>query len=71
MLAESYRKSEKLKGQGDAEAISVYAAAFEKDPEFYSFVRTLQTYEKSLRKNTTVVLPSDSEFFRYLSPRAK
>ena len=71
MLAESYRKSEKLKGQGDAEAISVYAAAFEKDPEFYSFVRTLQTYEKSLRKNTTVVLPSDSEFFQYLSPRAK
>jgi len=71
LLAESYRKAEKLKGEGDAEAIKIYAEAFEKDPEFYAFVRTLETYEKSLRRDTTVILPSDSEFFRYLSPRAK
>jgi membrane protease subunit HflC len=71
LLAESYRQAEKLRGEGDAEAIKVYAQAFEKDPEFYSFVRTLESYEKSLRKDTTVVLPSDSEFFRYLSPPAK
>jgi len=68
ILAESYRKAEKLKGQGDAEAIKIYAEAFEKDPEFYSFVRTLEAYKKSLKKDTTVVLPSDSEFFRHLSP---
>ena len=71
LLAESYRQAEKLKGEGDAEAIKVYADAFEKDPEFYSFVRTLETYEKSLGRDTTVILPSDSEFFRYLSPRKK
>ncbi len=71
LLAESYKEAEKLKGEGDAEAIKVYAQAFEKDPEFYSFVRTLESYEKSLRKDTTVVLPSDSEFFQYLSPPAK
>ena len=71
LLAESYRQAEKLKGEGDAEAIKVYAEVFEKDPEFYSFVRTLEAYEKSLRRDTTVVLPSDSEFFQYLSPRAK
>ena len=71
LLAESYRKAEKLKGEGDAEAIRIYAEAFEQDPEFYSFVRTLEAYEKSLGKGTTIVLPSDSEFFRYLSPPTK
>ncbi|UCC23275.1 MAG: protease modulator HflC [Planctomycetota bacterium] len=68
LLAESYRDAEKLKGEGDAEAIKIYAEAFEKDPEFYSFVRTLEAYEKSLGQETTVVLPSDSEFFQYMSP---
>ncbi len=68
MLAESYRLAEKLKGEGDGEAIKIYAEAFEKDPEFYAFVRTLEAYEKSLRQDTTIIMPSDSEFFRYLSP---
>ncbi len=71
LLAESYRQAEKLKGEGDAEAIKIYAEAFEKDPEFYSFVRTLEAYKRSLREGTTVVLPSDSEFFQYLSPPTK
>ncbi|HUV40987.1 MAG TPA: protease modulator HflC [Sedimentisphaerales bacterium] len=71
LLAESYRQAEKLKGEGDAAAIKIYAEAFEKDPEFYTFVRTLEAYEKSLRQDTTVVLPSDSEFFQYLSPPTK
>jgi len=71
LLAESYRTAEKLKGEGDGEAIKIYAQAFEKDPEFYSFVRTLQAYEKSLKKDTTVILPSDSEFFQYLAPAVK
>jgi len=65
LLAESYREAEKLKGEGDAEAIKIYAQAFEMDPEFYSFVRTLEAYEKSLGGETTIVLPSDSEFFQY------
>jgi membrane protease subunit HflC len=71
LLAESYRQSEKLKGEGDAEAIKIYAEAFEKDPEFYAFVRTLEAYSKSLKQDTTIILPGDSEFFRYLSPPAK
>ncbi len=71
LLAKSYRDAEKLKGEGDAAAIKIYAEAFEKDPEFYSFVRTLEVYEKALDKGTTIVLPSDSEFFRYLSPPTK
>jgi len=71
LLAESYRQAEKLKGDGDAEAIKIYAEAFEKDPEFYAFVRTLEAYKKSLGQNTTIVLPSDSELFQYLSPPTK
>ncbi len=68
LLAESYRQAEKLKGEGDAEAIKIYAEAFEKDPGFYAFIKTLEAYEKSLGSNTTVILPSNSEFFQYLSP---
>ena len=68
LLAESYRQAEKLKGEGDAEAIKIYAEAFEKDPQFFAFVRTLEAYGKSLKRDTTIVLPSDSEFFQYLSP---
>jgi len=71
LLAISYKEAEKLKGEGDAEAIKIYAEAFEKDPEFYAFVRTLEAYEKSLRRDTTVILSSDSEFFQYLSPPTK
>ena len=71
LLAESYRIAEKLKGEGDAEAIKIYAEAFEKDPEFYAFVRTLKAYEKSLKRDTTIVLSSDSELFQYLSPPMK
>lgn len=71
LLAESYKEAEKLKGDGDAGAIKIYAEAFEKDPEFYGFVRTLEAYGKSLSRDTTIVLPSDSEFFQYLSPPTK
>jgi membrane protease subunit HflC len=68
LLAESYKLAEKTKGEGDAEAVKIYAQAYEKDPEFYSFVRTLEAYAKSLGKETTIILPSDSEFFKYLNP---
>jgi len=68
LLAEAYMNAEKLKGEGDAEALRIYAEAYKKDTEFYSFVRTLEAYEKSLGEGTTVVLPSDSEFFQYFNP---
>jgi len=71
LLADSYMKAEKTKGQGDAEALKIYAQAYEKDPEFYSFVRTLEAYGKSLGQGTTIVLPGDSEFFQYFSPPKK
>ena len=68
MLADAYMQAEKTKGEGDAEAVKIYAQAYEKDPEFYSFIRTLEAYAKSLGKETTIILPDKSEFFKYLSP---
>lgn len=71
LLAEAYREAEKVRGEGDAGAITIYAEAFEKDPEFFAFIRTLEAYERSLGRDTTVILPSDSEFFQYLNPPTK
>ena len=67
LLADSYRRAQELKGKGDAEAIKIYAQALEEDPEFYSFLRTLEVYRKALTGGTTMVLSSDSELFQYLS----
>ena len=66
ILATAYETGEKLKGEGDAEATSIYANAFGKDAEFYAFTRRLQAYEKILSKDTTLVLSSDSELLSYL-----
>ncbi|HIC91467.1 MAG TPA: protease modulator HflC [Syntrophaceae bacterium] len=67
ILADAYKQAQKIKGEGDAEAIKIYAKAFEKDPEFYDFLRTLEAYKKTIDKETTFVLGSDSELFKYLN----
>lgn len=70
LLANAYETEQKLKGEGDAESIRIYAEAFGKDEEFYNFVRSLEAYEASLKKDDTLVLSSKSELFRYLkSPK--
>ena len=66
ILATAYESSEKLKGEGDAEATSIYANAFGKDAEFYAFTRRLQAYEKILTNDTTLILNPDSELLNYL-----
>ena len=66
ILAAAYESSEKLKGEGDAEATSIYANAFGKDAEFYAFTRRLQAYEKILSNDTTLLLNPDSELLNYL-----
>ena len=55
ILAKAYRGAQITMGEGDAEAIKIYAEAFEKDPEFYKFLRTLESYKKILNEKTTVV----------------
>lgn len=68
LVAEARAESEVLRGQGDATAAGIYAAAYGKDADFYAFVRSLEAYRKTLGENTTLVVPPDHEFFRFLDP---
>ncbi|WCE95012.1 protease modulator HflC [Acidithiobacillus ferriphilus] len=65
IMADAYRQQEELKGQGDAEAASIYGAAYGKDPAFFSFYRSLETYRHSLGSKDILVLSPDSPFFKY------
>ena len=68
LLAKAYEAAQKLRGAGDAEAAHIYAEAYSKDPEFFSFYRSLQAYRDSLGGGDQVlVLEPDSEFFKYFN----
>jgi modulator of FtsH protease HflC len=66
ITAEAERDAQIRRGQGDAEAIRIYAEAYGRDPEFFELVRTLEAYRASLGEGTTLVLSPDGPFFRYL-----
>jgi membrane protease subunit HflC len=67
IVAEAYRDAQKIKGEGDAQASRIYAEAFQRNPEFYSFYRSLEAYRQSLRsKGDVMVLDPSSDFFKYL-----
>ncbi|HEX3098797.1 MAG TPA: protease modulator HflC [Usitatibacter sp.] len=67
IVAEAYRDAQRVKGEGDAQASRIYAEAFGKNPEFFSFYRSLEAYRQSLRgKGDVMVLDPNSEFFKYL-----
>ncbi|MGB9616475.1 MAG: protease modulator HflC [Desulfomonilaceae bacterium] len=71
ILAEAYRKGAVLRGEGDAEATGIYAAAYGRDKEFYSFIRHLEVYKQILGAEATVLMKPDSSLLRYLySPGA-
>jgi len=66
IVSEAHKQSEIIRGEGDAERNKIFAEAFQKDPEFFAFYRSMQAYAKSLADlGTTLVLSPDSEFFRY------
>lgn len=67
ILAEAYKTAETTRGEGDAEAVKIYAESFNKDPEFYKFLRTLDAYKITFKDKTTALLSADSEFLKYLS----
>jgi modulator of FtsH protease HflC len=66
ILAEAYKTSQTAMGQGDAKAFAIYIKAYQKDIEFFEFMRTMDAYKKALDKQTTLVLSPDSEFLKYL-----
>ncbi|MBM3200668.1 protease modulator HflC [Candidatus Woesearchaeota archaeon] len=71
ILSEAYKKSKEIEGKADAEATKIYAEAFQKDPELYNLLRTLEFYKKTLGDKSTLVLSTDSEYFRLLTEKGK
>lgn len=73
IIAEAYRDAQRTKGQGDARASAAYAAAFQQNPEFYAFYRSLEAYRQSFRsKSDVMVLDPSSEFFKFFkNPNAR
>lgn len=66
ITSDAYRRSQEIKGRADAKAANIYAAAYNKDPSFYRFMKTMEVYKKTLDKETVLVLSTDGEFLKYL-----
>ena len=69
ITSEAYRTAQEIKGDADAKATNIYANAYNKDPEFYSFLQTLETYKETLTGETWLILGTDSDYLRYLKER--
>lgn len=65
--SEAYRESAEIRGDADATAAAIYADAYNRDPEFYSFYRSLEAYRNSISDNSKMVLSTDSDFYRYFA----
>jgi membrane protease subunit HflC len=66
IYSEAYKTSEKIRGKADAQATKIYANAYRQDPEFYSFLKTLDVYKETIGENNRVILTTDTELYRYL-----
>lgn len=66
ITSKAKREAQEIKGKADAEAAGIYASAYNRDPEFYAFSKTLETYKDTLGKNTRMILSSDSPLYQYL-----
>ncbi len=64
--SEAYKVAEEVKGKGDAEATDIYADAYNRDPDFYAFMKTLDTYKNTVDKDSTLILTTNSEYLKYL-----
>lgn len=67
ILAEAYKTEQDTRGEGDAFAAKTYALAFNRDPGFYSFIRSMQAYKNSFKSDTTILLSEDSDFLEFLN----
>lgn len=66
IISRAHAEAERIKGMADAEAAKIYADNYNKDPEFYKFMRTLESYKKTLSNKPTIIIPLDSPFAKYL-----
>ena len=71
ITSEAYKTAQEIQGEADAEATRIYALAYNLDPEFYQFMKTLETYVASLDTETWMLLSTDAEFLKYLKSSAK
>ena len=62
----AYRRAQEVRGKADAEATKIYGNAFNKDPEFYAFSRTLEAYKEGRNENSVLILTTDSDYYKYL-----
>ncbi len=67
ITAEANEQSQKLRGEGDASRNTIYAQAYNKDPEFFAFYRSMQAYEEAVKDGTPIVISPDSDFFKYFT----
>ena len=65
--SEAYLEAQIIKGDADAEAVSIYAEAYSRSPEFYNFKKSLETYTKTLDSTTKVIMSTDGKYFKYLT----
>ena len=70
LMAEARKQAEITRGEGDALAVAIFADAYGRDPEFYRLVRTLEAYQRSITRDTTIILSSESDFHRFLKQLA-
>lgn len=68
IMSEAYLESQRIRGDADAKAVKIYAKAYNKSPEFYNFIQTLNTYENTIDSTTQLILSSDGKYLRYLNP---
>ena len=66
ITSEAYKNAQEVIGKADAEATNIYASAFNKDPDFYSFLQTLDTYKDTIDENSWLIMSTDSDYFKYL-----
>jgi len=64
--SEAYRQAQIVMGKADAEAITIYGDAYSQDPEFYAFLKTMDTYKTTIDDKSTVILTTDSDYYKYL-----
>ena len=66
ITSQAYKVAQGLKGKADAQAIQIYAQAYAQDPAFYSFLKTLETYQDTIDEGTTMILSTESDYYKYL-----
>ncbi|MDA3813141.1 MAG: protease modulator HflC [Candidatus Cloacimonetes bacterium] len=64
--SEAYQTAQEIKGKADAKAINIYANAYKRDPDFYEFIKTLETYEKTIDNKNTIIMTTDSDYYKFL-----